>query len=31
LAVWREGGFYSDPAILEGEIADLAQAGLPAR
>lgn len=28
-AVWREGSFYSDPAILEGELADLAKAGLP--
>jgi adenylate cyclase len=28
-AIWREGGFYSDPAILDAEIAALAQAGLP--
>jgi TolB-like protein/DNA-binding winged helix-turn-helix (wHTH) protein len=28
-AIWREGSFYSDPAILDGEIADLAAAGLP--
>jgi TolB-like protein/DNA-binding winged helix-turn-helix (wHTH) protein len=28
-AMWREGSFYSDPAILEAEIADLARAGLP--
>ncbi|CAH2409662.1 winged helix-turn-helix domain-containing protein [Mesorhizobium escarrei] len=28
-AAWREGSFYSDPAILEGELADLAKAGLP--
>jgi tetratricopeptide (TPR) repeat protein len=28
-ALWREGSFYSDPAILEGEIADVAAAGLP--
>jgi tetratricopeptide (TPR) repeat protein len=28
-AMWREGSFYSDPAILDGEIADLAAAGLP--
>lgn len=28
-ATWREGSFYSDPAILDGEIAALAQAGLP--
>lgn len=27
--LWREGSFYSDPAILEAEIADLAAAGLP--
>jgi adenylate cyclase len=26
---WREGSFYSDPAIIEGEIADLAKVGLP--
>ncbi len=28
-AMWREGAFYSDPAILDGEITALAQAGLP--
>jgi TolB-like protein/DNA-binding winged helix-turn-helix (wHTH) protein len=28
-AMWREGTFYRDPSILEGEIADLAAAGLP--
>lgn len=28
-ATWREGSFYSDPAILDGEIAALAEAGLP--
>jgi TolB-like protein/Flp pilus assembly protein TadD len=28
-ALWREGSFYSDPAILEGEVAALARAGLP--
>lgn len=27
--LWREGGFYSDPAILVSEISALAQAGLP--
>jgi len=27
--LWRDGSFYSDPAILEGEVAALAQAGLP--
>ena len=27
--LWREGSFYSDPAILDAEIADLAAAGLP--
>jgi len=26
---WREINFYSDPAILEREVADLAKAGLP--
>lgn len=26
---WREGSFYSDPAILDAEIAALAEAGLP--
>jgi tetratricopeptide (TPR) repeat protein len=31
LATWRDGSFYSNPAIVEAEIADLAQAGLPAR
>jgi TolB-like protein len=28
-AKWREGYFYSDPAFLEREVADLAAAGLP--
>jgi len=28
-AVWREGSFYSEPAVLKGEIAALAPAGLP--
>lgn len=28
-ATWRQGSFYSDPAILDGEISALAQAGLP--
>ena len=28
-SMWREGSFYSDPAVLDGEIAALAQAGLP--
>jgi adenylate cyclase len=28
-AKWREGYFYSDPSIVEGEIADLAKVGLP--
>ena len=28
-AKWREGYFYSDPSIVEREIADLAKAGLP--
>lgn len=27
--LWREGSFYSDAAILDAEIADLAAAGLP--
>jgi hypothetical protein len=27
-ALWREGSFYSDPAILSGELADLETAGL---
>lgn len=26
---WREGSFYSDPKILDDEVADLAAAGLP--
>jgi hypothetical protein len=30
-AKWREGYFYSDPAIVEHEVADLAKAGLPER
>ena len=29
LAKWREGYFYSDPSIVEAEVADLAKAGLP--
>ena len=28
-AKWREGYFYSDPSIVEAEVADLANAGLP--
>ena len=28
-AKWRQGYFYSDPSIVEGEVADLAKAGLP--
>jgi adenylate cyclase len=28
-AKWREGFFYSDPSIVEAEVADLAKAGLP--
>ncbi len=28
-AKWRLGYFYSDPSIIEGEVADLAKAGLP--
>ena len=28
-AKWREGYFYSDPSIVEGEVADLGKAGLP--
>jgi len=28
-AMWREGGLYSDPAVLDGEVTALAQAGLP--
>lgn len=28
-ARWREGSFYSDPTILDAEIADLAAAGMP--
>ncbi len=27
--LWREGSFYSDPAILAAEVAALAEAGLP--
>lgn len=30
-AVWRAGSFYADPAILDGEVAALAEAGLPER
>jgi adenylate cyclase len=28
-AKWRQGYFYSDPSIVEAEVADLAKAGLP--
>src|ERR1700733_2723294 len=28
-AEWRQGYFYSDPSIVDGEVADLAKAGLP--
>jgi adenylate cyclase len=28
-ALWRENSFYSDPAVLDGETAALARAGLP--
>ena len=28
-AKWRQGYFYSDPSIVEAEVADLANAGLP--
>ena len=28
-AKWRQGYFYSDPSIVDGEVADLAKAGLP--
>ena len=28
-AKWREGYFYSDPSIVEGEVADLSKGGLP--
>ena len=28
-AKWRDGYFYSDPSLVEGEVADLATAGLP--
>jgi len=28
-AKWREAYFYSDPSIVEREVADLAKAGLP--
>ena len=28
-AMWRQGYFYSDPSIVEAEVADLAKAGLP--
>jgi adenylate cyclase len=28
---WRQGYFYSNPAIVEAEVADLAKAGLPER
>jgi hypothetical protein len=26
---WRQGYFYSDPSIVDGEVADLAKPGLP--
>jgi adenylate cyclase len=26
---WRQASFYSDPSIIDGEVADLAKAGLP--
>jgi TolB-like protein/class 3 adenylate cyclase/Tfp pilus assembly protein PilF len=29
-AKWRKGYFYSDPSVVEGQIADLAKLGLPA-
>ena len=28
-AKWRQGYFYSDPSSVDGEVADLAKAGLP--
>ena len=28
---WRDGYFYSDPSIVEAEVADLAKAGLPVK
>ena len=28
-AKWREGYFYSDPSVVEGQVADLAKLGLP--
>jgi adenylate cyclase len=28
-AKWREGYFYSDPSILEQQLADLGKVGLP--
>jgi adenylate cyclase len=28
-SIWREGYFYSDPSIVEREVADLARAGVP--
>jgi TolB-like protein/class 3 adenylate cyclase len=28
---WRQASFYSDPSIVDGEVADLAKAGLPER
>ena len=28
-AKWRQGYFYSDPSIVDAEVADLANAGLP--
>jgi hypothetical protein len=30
-AKWLEGYFYSDPSVVEGQIADLAKLGLPGR
>ncbi len=28
-AKWRESYFYSDPSVVEGQIADLVKVGLP--
>jgi hypothetical protein len=28
-AKWHQGYFYSDPSIVDGEVGDLAKAGLP--
>jgi adenylate cyclase len=30
-ASWRQGYFYSDPSVVEGQIADLAKLGLPVK